>query len=252
MTPLGNYKAAANDAAWVALGEAPLTLVVTDQFNSMNVVVEDEGTYETLVLCGLVVDVVESAFRTPWVDLYDRFDVEEDKKKKAERKSKIVQACKEWEEYVGGFPVEKSPYTQLGERYEAFWRTLIADADNTWRGDKPSEKDNFAGRFEAWMGRDKERALDEDFVRPFNQAAVRRLMRRSFIVTERGYYGLGSCYPRPLDLVCVLRGGDVPFVLRPRLDEYYEWVGEAYLHGIMDGSFVRSATRQQLRQFKIR
>ena len=77
-------------------------------------------------------------------------------------------------------------------------------------------------------------------------------MHRSFMLTEKGYFGLGSCFPRPNDVVCILRGGSVPFVLRPQGDGYYEWVGEAYVHGVMDGSVVRSATHAMLRDFKVR
>jgi hypothetical protein len=52
--------------------------------------------------------------------------------------------------------------------------------------------------------------------------------------------------------VCVLRGGMVPFILRKRGDGYWGFVGEAYVHGIMDGEFVREAKREDLRVFRIR
>lgn len=37
------------------------------------------------------------------------------------------------------------------------------------------------------------------------------------------------------DLVCVLFGAQIPFVLRKREPEGYIVVGECYVHGIMDG-----------------
>jgi hypothetical protein len=54
------------------------------------------------------------------------------------------------------------------------------------------------------------------------------------------------------DVVSVLRGGNVPFVLRQRHEVSYGLVGEAYVHGIMDGSFVRDAQPEDLKEIWIR
>lgn len=40
----------------------------------------------------------------------------------------------------------------------------------------------------------------------------------------------------------VIIGADVPFILRPAADDGFLLVGEAYVHGIMDGDFVKSRT----------
>ena len=247
------YQAAANNTAWAALGLASLQPVMVSHFNGMEASFEDEGFFETLVLTGLVVDTIQASFQAAEVEIYEGTDPKEDGERKTLRRQNVVQACREWEEQVQNLPPERDLYTSTCGRDEAFWRTLIADRDLFWNG-PPSEAQDFAGRFQAWMGRhhDEKMNTDEDFIRPFNQAAVWRCMRRSFIITKKGYIGLGSRVPRPSDVVCILREGDVPFVLRPRVDEYYELVGEAYIHDIMDGSFVRTATRRQLRQFKIR
>jgi hypothetical protein len=53
-------------------------------------------------------------------------------------------------------------------------------------------------------------------------------------------------------LACVLRGGNVPFILNQREDGYFEVVGEAYVHGIMDGEYVRDAQKEELKEFRIR
>jgi hypothetical protein len=56
---------------------------------------------------------------------------------------------------------------------------------------------------------------------------------RSLVFTEMGYMGLGpNCQVG--DLVCILFGGEVPFVLRPS-EGYYRLVGDVYIHGIMEG-----------------
>jgi len=59
---------------------------------------------------------------------------------------------------------------------------------------------------------------------------------RSFLWTEKGYMGVGPCITQPGDLLCILFGAKVPFVLRQVDDPgRFKLVGEAYCHGIMQG-----------------
>lgn len=71
------------------------------------------------------------------------------------------------------------------------------------------------------------------------EAAIKRAtVKRQFYVTEKGYMGLGPAAMEVGDLVYVLAGGQVPFILRtvgtPNSGQFH-LVGESYLHGIMDG-----------------
>ena len=70
-----------------------------------------------------------------------------------------------------------------------------------------------------------------------SEASVKRAaIKRAFFVTEQGYMGLGPLGMEEGDLVYVLSGGQVPFILRPTiLAEGFSLVGESYVHGIMDG-----------------
>lgn len=62
----------------------------------------------------------------------------------------------------------------------------------------------------------------------------RRLFR-----TRKGYLGLGSHEPQSGDLVCIFFGGAVPFLLRRRDGgSGYELVGDAHVHGVMQGEAV--------------
>jgi hypothetical protein len=64
----------------------------------------------------------------------------------------------------------------------------------------------------------------------------RAAIKRAFFVTEKGYIGLGPSNMEEGDLVYVLSGGQVPFILRPTtLEGGFSLVGETYVHGIMDG-----------------
>ncbi|PTB40048.1 uncharacterized protein TrAFT101_004907 [Trichoderma asperellum] len=62
---------------------------------------------------------------------------------------------------------------------------------------------------------------------------------RRFAVTRRGYFVLGSNALQAGDVVAVLRGGKVPFVLRKVSaggdNERWVLIGECYAHGLMDG-----------------
>lgn len=70
-------------------------------------------------------------------------------------------------------------------------------------------------------------------------------------ITERGYIGLGPRYLQPGDALCILFGARVPHVLRPRTEGQrgYLFVGEAYVHGIMDGEGIRDNSESM--EFKV-
>lgn len=66
---------------------------------------------------------------------------------------------------------------------------------------------------------------------------------RALFITEKGSIGLGPDRCKAGDVVAVLAGADVPFVLESRAvskrDAFY-LIGEAYVHGAMHGEAVRS------------
>jgi hypothetical protein len=64
--------------------------------------------------------------------------------------------------------------------------------------------------------------------------------RRQLFVTSEGNMGLGPLSMRADDLVVILRGGYVPFVLR-KIGNFYQFKGPAYVHGIMDGEAVETS-----------
>jgi hypothetical protein len=71
----------------------------------------------------------------------------------------------------------------------------------------------------------------------------RMVTGRSFIVTEKGLMGLAPVTTQLGDVVVVTAGANVPFILRPRVEENggpekFVFVGEAYVHGVMGGEAV--------------
>ena len=71
--------------------------------------------------------------------------------------------------------------------------------------------------------------------------------------TSVGYVGLGPESLEKNDLVCILYGGHVPYILRPEND-YFKLVGESYVHGMMNGEAITMSRDGQLKEqdFEIR
>ncbi|CAG9983867.1 unnamed protein product [Clonostachys byssicola] len=61
--------------------------------------------------------------------------------------------------------------------------------------------------------------------------------RKAFTATGCSM-GLGPDVLRPGDLVCVLFGGPVPYILRPLRGNAYHFVGECFVPGYMDGEAI--------------
>jgi len=80
---------------------------------------------------------------------------------------------------------------------------------------------------------------------------------RRFAVTKAGYMALVPELALPGDVVAVLFGLGVPFLLR-RDDDHgkvegqvtYQLVGECYVHGIMDGEVVKDKKGTEM-EFRI-
>ncbi|KAK6442553.1 hypothetical protein LTR95_001214 [Oleoguttula sp. CCFEE 5521] len=66
-----------------------------------------------------------------------------------------------------------------------------------------------------------------------------------FFVTEAGHVGIGPDYVCPGDVVAVLFGGRVPFLLRKRA-EHYRIVGPCYVFDMMDGKAVEDCEEGRL------
>jgi len=74
-------------------------------------------------------------------------------------------------------------------------------------------------------------ALVLEVLKTIAQVAHHKLL----FITAGGRLGLGSCTSKVGDQVYSLLGGNTPFVLRPSKDGVFQFVGECYVHGIMDG-----------------
>ena len=90
--------------------------------------------------------------------------------------------------------------------------------------------------------------FEDEFLAPMREfqtlmgpSGARRLMR-----TEGNNLGLTPYSSRVGDSVCFIHSAKVPFILRQIEGNRYELVGEAYIHGLMDGEFCKLAEEQEL------
>jgi hypothetical protein len=161
---------------------------------------------------------------------------------------------------------------------EAFWRTLIGDRTPT--GTRPAEA-SFSMYFEAL-----ERSLETlskygPDMNPFNSkvplevqealnvslsrdaAAFGRFANmsgpqtreRRFAITERGYMGMIPPYSEIGDVVFIIPGAQVPFLLRCKegtddgldvpSEKKWQLVGESYFQGMMDGEMLHDGRAEQ-------
>jgi hypothetical protein len=144
---------------------------------------------------------------------------------------------------------------------EEFWRTLVAN-----RGD-----DNKAA--EAWYGRSWKYCLDNSHHGDINMTALRHAgdakmvkpfldrvqsviwNRKFFVSKDSGLLGLAPLYAKAGDLICIFYGCSVPVILREHVSagHYFQFIGECYVHGVMDGEALRQqANRDWHEEFKLK
>jgi hypothetical protein len=79
----------------------------------------------------------------------------------------------------------------------------------------------------------------QDQARHFFDGAISHCIGNRRCLTRKGYLGHVPRTARIGDVICVIRGGDVPFVLRAE-GTSYRLVGQSYLHGFMKGEATTS------------
>jgi hypothetical protein len=101
---------------------------------------------------------------------------------------------------------------------------------------------------------DDEEGLEQDLIElddatsRYASSARVQLIGWNVFVTEKGYLGLGPQHLQAGDVVSLIPGVEVPIVLRPGENGRYQLVGEAYLHGIMDGEALTPDSRMDVIQ----
>ncbi|CZR67422.1 uncharacterized protein PAC_17321 [Phialocephala subalpina] len=120
---------------------------------------------------------------------------------------------------------------------EMFWRTLVLDSGKNGQVSQVSPAPAAIGEwFDAIVNRSGEHSavVGECMKLFYAQAAF---TSRCFYTTKSGGNGLGPYQTMPGDLVTILYGGQFCYILR-ECGDYYTFVGDAYLHGVMRGELL--------------
>lgn len=156
-----------------------------------------------------------------------------------------------------------SPYPSSSAKEEALWRTAIADAESvefldnhnvaqeTEQRTRATERmrncfnvlQNFVGQKIANPDYTPDRQTEDELVAYTLNAGIAMLFRRAFM-SDSGHIGLGPTHMLEGDLVAVFAGATTPSILRPCSLEGFEYVGEAYVHGLMDGEDESQAAKE--------
>ena len=129
---------------------------------------------------------------------------------------------------------------------DEFWRTLVAD-----RGPNGVNPPTFYPRAckaalnqSVKGGHISTNTLVQNgkstIVAKFLRRVQEVIWMRRLVITDHEFLGLAPEMSKKRDLICILYGCSVPVVLRrvvdPKTDEeYFTFIGECYVHGIMDG-----------------
>jgi hypothetical protein len=210
--------------------------------------ISDDG--KILYLCGKAVDtiksIVPSVERTPTSgfppEYHDRLKATLGiSDKKCRDMSRQMNFCIAVGELVAGEDIEiLSPDS---ERYEEFWRTVLCDSplqevrasgDMVWVVAK-----YFA--FQAALFLENSAEADDQWkeggedIRLVECLLQYTMFNRCFGMTVGARMGQMPQNAKIGDLICVLYGGSVPYVLRPCGNGQYTYVGDCFVYGLMDG-----------------
>ncbi|KAF5719537.1 heterokaryon incompatibility 6 OR allele [Fusarium mundagurra] len=139
--------------------------------------------------------------------------------------------------------------------------SLVLTAGQDWYGNILKEQnriDEHTASFLKWSREylKNTKPGDEEAVR-YEQAVDNVCRGRQIFTATNSLLGLGPNLLKKGDLVCVVAGGPVPYILRPLGDDTFYFVGECYVAGYMFGEAVsewRSQARASLslRRFTLR
>ncbi|KAF2492760.1 HET-domain-containing protein [Lophium mytilinum] len=134
---------------------------------------------------------------------------------------------------------------------DARWRTSVTNLELNKQGKYTLASDSMRRGYYLFVaGTLKHLAkLSDDVILALNywKMLVAQCAGRRFFLAEKGHLGLGPPDAVPGHDVVILLGLNMPLVLSKNEDGTYKLVGEAYIHGIMDGEAMPGAEVKDLR-----
>ncbi|MBE3049413.1 hypothetical protein IMZ48_44325 [Candidatus Bathyarchaeota archaeon] len=151
----------------------------------------------------------------------------------------------------------EQPYISGSTVLDAYWRTLCMDRDFADCHSRANEQTRT--QHDQWWWEVIRRKFErisapsteistEVLAEPMTIRVIFLTIGRRLFTTKKGYIGLAPEGAEKGDQVWVLCGGRQPLVLRSRGDlsrQEYILLGDSYVHGIMDGEFVKEEMQKR-------
>lgn len=139
----------------------------------------------------------------------------------------------------------------------AYIRTLIADDELAADATPETYHQYYAAWLRYWTalslenvdhsGYSSPQSSQEDKMRAarFMELHYQAAYGRRFFTSKQGYMGLGPQSSQYGCVIVVLLGGRTPYILRKDGKEHYRFIGECFVHGLMNGEALdRNRNRQ--------
>ena len=153
-----------------------------------------------------------------------------------------------WDRFVLLVPL--SFPTASDPRQDTIQRTVNRDIYSRLRSTKELD-DNFPANA-SWINTSQQSETPLQVLQEHDRYIGQVMLNRNLFIAGDGndaYLGIASVEVRSGDYVCVILGGDVPFILRPlhgtsttQTARTWALIGESYVHGIMDGELMSGTT----------
>lgn len=141
-------------------------------------------------------------------------------------------------------PCPNGIYKTPEEVTEALWRTPIADRAFPYNWETERASKQVFSAYKALKEGDPSKGIK------YSNIASIKLYRRRPFRSAKGYIGIGPLAMCEGDLVWIVPGADIPFIFRRARNGNFLVIGEAYVHGIMDGELhylLRSIGLQRIK-----
>jgi hypothetical protein len=215
------------DACFSASGQKSLCMVPTPLSNAARLIALHGARVDTITHVG-----------APWLPTIERYA--HDWAQSATFVSEIESFCDQSNR------LDRPIYKSTKQREEAVWRIPCGDmdrlSDNSSRTrahpTSPSVLEGFE-LLKAGFESDEARDSISRKLGSYTISMGDQFKRRPFL-SEQGYVGLAPSHAEAGDVIVIIYGAIVPFILREVGNGRYNLVGEAYVHGIMDGEYIEN------------
>ncbi|KAI0912717.1 heterokaryon incompatibility protein-domain-containing protein [Ustulina deusta] len=134
--------------------------------------------------------------------------------------------------------VVRNATCRQAELMSAFARTMVCNMNSREGLAEPAMLDSFPDYLASCSDKaatsGKEHSPNPHFM-PICTAVSQAAMGRVFCITEHLRLGQVPIGSEPGDRICILVGGEIPYVIRRTGQGRYRLIGEAYIDGVMDG-----------------